>query len=283
MILRVLAVAAAWTALGAARDFSDSRDFSLAPDGMGPLAANVEVRRKGRDTTVRLTVRNGWRRPLHLMLCVNPEGSSSCGLSFLTASSLAPGDTVSWSAVRPAAKLKAGPMYPVVVRAVPDAFWDVRRVFVELLDGEDAAMARERVMAALANAPRFILVENRESADAIVRGRASLVERGSSRTEMKQAEARQSGVVAGVVGGAGGLAGPVPIIGEAGVAGGHLKQKSDSASVLKEEPLLLEELVIRLVLPNGQALWGWDDTKPCAERKAKCAIADLQRAATSPW
>src|SRR5262249_32812681 len=34
-------------------------------------------------------------------------------------------------------------------------------------------------------------------------------------------------------------------------------------------------LVMRLSRTTGEVLWAWDDTKPCAEPKPKCAVDDL--------
>jgi hypothetical protein len=133
----------------------------------------------------------------------------------------------------------------------PSKFDQIRNIFVEEIGGNTGPQLRDRLIATVVNSGRFTAVEKPELADAVLRGRSDSIHKA---TEVGSTSKGGAGALAGVV-----------------LAGGT------SSSVTEE--ILSESVSVRLTLPSGEVIWGWDDSKPCKESKARCAIDDLTSAA----
>jgi hypothetical protein len=141
----------------------------------------------------------------------------------------------------------------------------IRKVFVDKIDGNNGPMTKEQLMALLSNTGRFDVVEDAKLADAIIKGRSESRESGGAITASETGSANNS-----VVG---------------------LLHGNQSKAV--EQTIISEAIVLRLLLPSGETIWAWDDSKPCPANqrgskaaivqtvgtRAKCAIDDLAAAA----
>jgi hypothetical protein len=123
----------------------------------------------------------------------------------------------------------------------------VRKIFVEPIEGNSGTLARNRLMALIANSGRFEVVEDRKMADAMLKGLA---------------ETQDAGVA-------------VTAQGEGGT--GFIKGYLDAAGRKSSATRIINAtLIIRLALPTGEIVWAWDDTKKCKrDSKSQCAVEDL--------
>jgi len=130
----------------------------------------------------------------------------------------------------------------------------VRKIFVEPIDGNGGAMAREQLIALLTNSKRFEVVEESKLADAVLKGRAESQDTGEVVTVPTTKTQDGGGFFGGL----------------ASVTG----RKGSATRIIKAT------LVIRLSLPTGEIVWAWDDTKNCSGKtKAQCAVEDLVKQA----
>ncbi len=129
----------------------------------------------------------------------------------------------------------------------PSKFGQIRNIFVEELGGNTGPQLHDRLIAVLVNSGRFTAVEKLELADAVLRGRSDST---NNATEISSTSRGGAGAVAGVV-----------------LAGG----KTSSVT----QAIVSESVSVRLTLASGEVIWGWDDSRPCKESKAKCAIDDM--------
>lgn len=151
-----------------------------------------------------------------------------------------------------------------ITQREPTRFDGIRRVYVAEIDGSNGQMARQQLMAGLANTQRFQAVDKAELADAVVLGMCD-VEFDATRTE----SSRKGGVVA--LGTA--------TAGESGAIASGVGFAAGKATSITEQ-LKSQTATFRLVTPTGIILWGWDDSKPCATQRTKCAVDDLVRMAS---
>ncbi len=146
----------------------------------------------------------------------------------------------------------------------PSRFAGITRIYVEQIDGSYGPMARQQLMAGIANTQRFQAVDTPELADAVVRGMYN-VEVDATRTESN----RKGGVVA---------LGSATAAESTGLASGVGFATGKSTSIT--EQVKSQTATFRLVTPQGIILWGWDDSKPCTTQRTKCAVDDLVSSAS---
>jgi len=128
----------------------------------------------------------------------------------------------------------------------------VRKVYVEQIEGGNGPMSRDQLKALIANSHhRFEVAEDPATADAMLKGRSESRDAGSVFQSSKRSDDL--------------LIGGTLVAGASG--------KSDTRG--RTQTITTESLVLRLVLPSGENLWAWDDTKLCYQAKAACAIGDV--------
>jgi hypothetical protein len=245
-----------------------AEDFGLYGNGVGPLIISSQIEVKKKVATLHATATNNSGTPIRrARFCAVPRGHKECGLTFWTVGVWQPGQTVHWdNTVR---VLSNWQKYDLeVVQLVQDSkLFDVKKVYVDLLDGDGDGMPRDQVMALIANSGRFELVESREAADAILKGRARSREAGTAYTSAEQGAALGVGTAATRL----------------GIAGAVLGSRSTTTAQGVTQTIVAESMVARLVSAAEENLWAWDDTKPCVGPKAKCVIDDLISAAAPPF
>jgi hypothetical protein len=180
-----------------------------------------------------------------------------CAFSLWTTSTWSPGETIEWEPI-------AGPKQPgiesptvtvVTVRWFIPQLLSVRKLYVEPLQGNRGEQNRDRIIALLANRPRFQVVDTQEMADATIRGRTESVETG---TTVTTAENTRAGAVVG----------GIPTL-----AAGSARSSTNTSQTTR--PIVSESVLLRVTLRSGETIWAWDDTKSCNEPKPKCALDDL--------
>lgn len=155
----------------------------------------------------------------------------------------------------------------------PSKFDSIRRIYVEEFGGNTGLLLREHVIGDLANSARFVPVEEPGNADAFIRGRSDSQQQGTKVSNSgTESGSSRSGVSAVAI--AGSVFGSVRTRGQAA---------SSSTSV--SENVISETISLRLTVPSGDVIWGWDETKPCVSNlvgpefsmiaKARCAVQDL--------
>jgi len=249
-------------------------EFQISKDGVGPIMMETNVEVAGKSATFTGTARNDSGVAIQRAeWCVQARGQTACAFKLWSTSVWQPGETLKWEItgkavnglpahevslttlkrVPPAAAgpTKEIPLIPIEPVQKPNRLLPIQSIFVDQLDGNNAPMIREQVMALLANSDRFRAVDDPKTADATIKGRAE------TRDSATAVTASGKTVVGGV----------------SMLAGGSNKSQSMT------EVIVSEAIVLRLTLPSGETIWAWDDTKPCKERKAKCAIEDLVAAA----
>lgn len=238
---------------------------SLFLNGSGPIIASLCIEHKHGQARAILSSRNhsGW--PIQARFCVRGQNRTNCAFEFWTTETWEPSDPLEASQAGPWQKGLNEPEISLewLQRIVPK-LRGVSRIYVAPIEGDDGAMARDQIIATLANHNRFEIVNSEELADAVIEGRSEV--RIGPTVTSSSAEARQTGV--GSIGGMGSRTGAVL----GGVSVGRAKEKSTSST----ETLTGKALVLHLVLRSGETVWGWDDTSDCrSELKTKCAVEDL--------
>jgi hypothetical protein len=232
-------------------------EYTLSKDGIGPFTMKTCVVVKGKQATFTGTARNDSGQAIRqASWCVlAPKQESGCAFTPWTIGPLPPGQTLNWNITGPAGR--GLPKHTVVLsRVSPVTKLDsVRKLYVEQIDGGNGPMSRDQLKALIANSGRFEPVEDTTSADAVLKGRSETRD---------VASAFQSSERSGNVG---------VVLGIGGTQISGANGKSDSQS--RTETIVAESLVLRLVLPSGESIWAWDDTKSCDQAKAACAIADM--------
>jgi hypothetical protein len=128
-------------------------------------------------------------------------------------------------------------------------FSSVRKIFIDPIDGNGGTLARNQLIALLANSERFEVVEDLKLADAVLKGVAETQDAGVSVTEK-------------------------------GKGLNIIKGFYDSGSNSSATRIVKSTLIIRLTLSTGEVVWAWDDTKQCRkDSKPQCAIEELLKKA----
>jgi hypothetical protein len=238
---------------------------ALFLNGSGPIVTSLCIEHKHGHAKVTMTARNhtGW--PVDARFCVRSKKHTDCAFEFWTTETWDPADPLEVSHTGP---WQSGLKEPDIVlewlqRIVPK-LETVARVYVAEIDGDAGEMARDQIIATLANNSRFQVVNSDELADAVIVGRAEL--RTGPTITSGSAEGRETGI--GSIGGLGSRR--TALVG--GIATGHTKEKSTSSTLTVTE----RALVLHVVLRSGETVWGWDDTTSCdSDLKTRCAIRDL--------
>jgi hypothetical protein len=234
--------------------------------GVGPLIVRSEIEGSGKSVRIHATATNESGVPIrYVRSCVrnlNAKANDCAGV-LDRADVWQPEAVIRWdeNLRRP---VKSGAYRIVAALLIPAEKIDlVGRIYVDLLDGSGKDLARDQLMAAIVNTHRFELVGDRNSADAILQGRAEIWKAGSE----SSASARTTSAGGALASRAAAIGGSV----SNGTSQGSTKTIFDTA------------VVLRLTLPTGESIWAWDDSKDCsAQAKAKCAIDDLMGFAAHP-
>jgi hypothetical protein len=252
----VKVVLGALVALTSAR----SGNFELYKDGVGPIAVSVTVIVKSGKALVVASARNGSPWPLtDLKLCVSGSSKKSTGCVFnlWITQTLGADETVAWShVVVPSQRGIESPRPNITgIRWYIPQLVPVRALYVEPLQGNSGEENRDRLVSLLVNHLRFQVVEREDLADAVLKGRAELADEGTLvRSEGTEQSHGSAGRVFGTV-----LTGT----------------KSHQNSSQFTKAIVSEKLLLRLTLRSGETVWAWDDTKPCHQTKARCAVEEL--------
>ncbi len=229
--------------------------FSFTVDGAaGPIAVEAKaVRSHGGHAVVSMTAHNNTGIQFrHVSFCVDLTGNlAECGAVFWTAGLWAPGKELNWvSAPVPDKPFKG--LKITLRRADRDPYAKIRRIWVAPLEGTNGELAREQLIASVINSRRFVVVEAQDKADAVIRGRAEL----ATRSSVAKAESQEPETV----------------------------QRAAPRSVETVEMTKPEALILRLITKDGDNLWAWDDSAPCAgfNNRARCAIDSLRQSTVAP-
>ncbi len=191
-----------------------------------------------------------------LELCVtSPSYKKSCLFSIWTTKELGVNEALIFDA---SSKVKIpNTMHNVVIASMdqyappvpraPSRFEQIHKIFVDELGGNTGPELRDRLIATIVNTGRFTAVEKADLADAVLRGRSDTT---SPATAVSSTSNGGAGAVGGIV-----------------LAGGKMSSVTQA--------IVHEAVSVRLTLSSGEVIWGWDDSKPCKESKARCAIDDL--------
>lgn len=247
-------------------------EFTLRSNGSGPIKVTTTLELNARSQP-RLVIEavNQTGLPIQqLTLCVtSPSYRKGCLFSVWTTKELGAGQNLSQT-VSSAAKLP-DTRHSVTISSMeqfvppaprmPTKFDVIKAIYVDELAGLGGPALREHVIGMITNGGRFTAVEKPEIADAIIKGRSDSMERGV-RVSSADRNRASAGAIFGTV-----------------VTGGS----STSTSV--QERLTSEIISLRLVIPSGEVVWAWDDTKPCVSdlvrpefstiTKARCAMQNL--------
>jgi hypothetical protein len=255
---------------------------NLYLDGVGPIVTNTIVFMKGKTASLSAWAANESGVPIRKATwCVlaTKEKKGVCSFTFGTHRTFEPGETFKWNLTGGTGKGLPG--HSVVLLSVyPVTKFDpLKKLFIEPIEGNNGAMAREKLLALITNRGRFEVVEDRASADAILKGRSQTREAGEAYASSGSSSGFSVGSSSGSANGTAArygntVSGQVSSSGRTTVAAG-----SGSSAQGKTETIIAEEIVLRLLLPSGETLWAWDDTIPCHGVKAACAVQNLMNAA----
>ncbi|MBI4466573.1 MAG: hypothetical protein HY656_03990 [Acidobacteria bacterium] len=140
----------------------------------------------------------------------------------------------------------------------------IKRLCVEKLAGDEAGQAREMAFASLFAAKRFVLTENCEKADAVLKGSVSETREQRLRAEGEGVEFGRAVGVASVSGGSGSAA-----VGAARGASGE--------NLVSAETLSQASVTLRIVDKEGEVIWAHTEENKGAKTKTPVAFA-LDRA-----
>jgi hypothetical protein len=232
--------------------------YTWSADGVGPFAMTTCIQLEGKRANFTGSARNDSGRVIReATWCVLPprHQESGCAFSLWTTGLFAPGETLEWELTGVAGR--GLPRHRVVVSQMlmVSKLDTVRKLYVEQIEGGNGPMSRDQLKALIANSHRFELVDDPAKADALLQGRS---------------ETRDGGFVFRSSQHSDNLGLAVPIAGTV-VAGGN--GKSDSQG--RRDTIVAEYLVLRLMLPSGEGVWAWDDTKTCYRAKAACAVEEM--------
>jgi len=233
---------------------ASAENFWLSKDGYGPLAMTVTVNVKGGKAVANLSGRNdsGW--PLsHVVFCVKGN-KPGCAFRFWTTDTWEAGGEMEWAATTGPNQrgLNAPSLELVALQRLVPKLRSVYRVFIGEIGGTAGAVARDKLLALLANEQRFQVVETVEVADAIIAGHSDLL----------------VGPTVSTTNGSRGAA--VAVIGNTALGGGG----GTSTTITSSSTAL--SLALHASLRSGETVWGWDDSNGCgAWPKTQCAVADL--------
>jgi hypothetical protein len=251
-------------------------------DGVGPIVTNTSVSVHGKTASLSAWATNESGVPIRKATwCVlaKKEKKGVCSFTFGTHRTFEPGETFKWNLTGGVGKGLPGHSVALLSVYPVTKFDPLKKVFVETIEGNNGAMAREKLLALIVNRGRFEVVEDRNSADAILKGRSETRDAGEARSS----SSRSSGIGVGTSSGSAyGTAARYGNTSSAQVSStGQMTgvARSASSNQTMTQTLIAEELVLRLALPSGETLWAWDDTIPCYGFKAACAVQNLMNAA----
>jgi hypothetical protein len=242
---------------------SPTEDFRLYKNGVGPLTVSSKIDVKNKVASVHATATNASGVSIrYALICVHPRGRKECGVLLWNNTVWQPGEMIAWDKTMQV-RMNWQQYEMKVAQLVRDSRISyVRKVYVDLPEGNGAGVSRDQLMALIAKSSRFTLVESPEKADAILKGRPESREAGSAYRSSEQD--RSSGAGTAVLGSVS--------------AGSSSKAAAEGVT----QTIMTETPILRLTLASGESLWAWDDTKPCTGPKPKCAIDDLTSAAVLP-
>ncbi|MCL5743247.1 MAG: hypothetical protein M1541_04845 [Acidobacteria bacterium] len=234
---------------------------------IGPIATSTCIHRTGKQFTLTAYARNdSGRRIRRATWCIRAKNQrTGCLYNLWNTEPWEPGEKIQWEEPFPF-KGDGLPDHVALLTYVSLAneLDSIQTVYVEPIAGQSGEMARTQLMAVITNSGRFQVTENPQQAQAILRGRSDTRDTGevfdSSSRSLATATSQITQAILGIH--------------NQGI------EASRSAANSKTKTIITETLVLRLVLPSGKTVWAWDNTKPCAGTKAKCAIADLVGEAT---
>ena len=269
----IAVLAVSLSALAAKNPAPQTIKFDLSKDGIEHIVGSFTVEVWKKSTTVSIVVQNNSPAQLRRVSGCVQGASGTCAFKFWNTETLPPGG--SFRRTLTEAGELTGPFTAALEEIDPDKFAKIRRIYVEWIEGSDGVLAREQLMASLANSSRFKLVEDPKLADAFLRGHCEEREKGTlnQTSALEQSTNRSTGMKAGLAvgNGDGNTAGVL------GVAGGVHRESGKTASDSTEwtEIVKTKNLALRLVTVEGEGIWGWDDSKPCQKQHPTCAIDDL--------
>jgi hypothetical protein len=252
---------------------SRAEDFRLYRDGVGPLTVSSKIDVKNKVARVHATATNASGVLIrYALICIRPRDRKECAVLLWNTALWQPGEMIAWDKTLQV-RTNWQQYEMEVAQLVRDSkIYHVKKVYVDLIEGNGAGMSRDQLMALITNSSRFELVESPEKADAILKGRSESREAGSAYRSSGQN--RSSGAGIGVLG---------SVAGTSALGGAFGEARSEAAAEGVTQMIVAEALVLRLTLASGESIWAWDDTKPCAGAKPKCAIDDLAFAAAPPF
>jgi hypothetical protein len=264
-----LAVSIGWSLLLVFYLYSQpglASDFHLSASGIGPIDISIKIQVRSDDgeltsyprkkAEVVLTAINDSGKPIrYARFCIQAMWrTKGCDFSVWTNQVWVPGEELTWNvrgdaprgienALVMLTRLRLARPTEATTAPGPDLrLQSVRKIYIEPIDGNHGAKAREQLIGFIMNSGWFVAVDDSKLADATIKGHSEV-------PDFVPSTFTQIGIY--------GLVPPVP-------------QPA-------KESLAVENLVIRLNLPSGDVLWAWDGTKHCYQTKAKCAIDDLSR------
>ena len=130
-------------------------------DGVGPIVTNTIVSMKGKTASLSAWATNESGVPIRKATwCVlaKKEKKGVCSFTFGTHRTFEPGETFKWNLTGGVGKGLPG--HSVVLLSVyPVTKFDpLKKVFVETIEGNNGAMAREKLLALIVNRGRFEVV-----------------------------------------------------------------------------------------------------------------------------
>jgi hypothetical protein len=258
---------------------ASAEEFTLSQGNIGPITVESQINSDGKRATLVTTAVNRTNRPIaYARFCVSLTGGK-CPWKLWTTAEWPAGKEMKWTldlkkAIPNGAahvvtidQLKAGVATgPPIVKN--QTLEPIKRIYVEAIEGDSGAMARERLQALIANSVRFKLVEDKERADAFLRGRAESKEGSAFRSQSSSAS----------IGNASGSGSAIGAIASVAAAANSIGGSQSAAS---GGTYTVFTVVLRLVDKQGETVWAWDGTKPCAAAVGgtACATADLVLAA----
>jgi len=256
----------------------------FSKNGIGPVFISASVRTKGNVAVLSAAAENGSRYTIDLLeLCVrgNEPKPDGCAFTLSATQRLKRGETATWKVEGRKQRGIENPVVSVtVLRAFDPALTGIRTIFVDQIEGNAGAMARERAIAALSNTNgRLRVTEDRSTADAIISGRSE--SREASTTVNSTEHTDQRGAAVGIAGatlsGASiGTPGTAVASGRANVSGIAVSRGSANTSATSvQEVHLKEDLILKLASPKGEIVWAWDDSRLCFGAMVRCAVDDL--------
>ena len=199
----IAVLAVSLSALAAKNPAPQTIKFDLSKDGIEHIVGSFTVEVWKKSTTVSIVVQNNSPAQLRRVSVCVQGASGTCAFKFWNTETLPPGG--SFRRTLTEAGELTGPFTAALEEIDPDKFAKIRRIYVEWIEGSDGVLAREQLMASLANSSRFKLVEDPKLADAFLRGHCEEREKGTlnQTSALEQSTNRSTGMKAGLAVGTG--------------------------------------------------------------------------------